>query len=177
MKTASRCHIQMLPLCAWKVEVEEHHILEIWRSQGAGYITGASSMRHWRSYRKIWGNSLFCTSSWTRSVRFTGRKESFPVFHQTNGLPIDFYIINSADPFRFLQRSVLIHVIPFSTDLLPASLHFAVFVQIILCVFYGGLHIHIRRGIARTTAATAEVPRNNSFFLHFLWVASKIISM
>ena len=165
MKTASRCHIQMLPLCAWKVEVEEHHILEIWRSQGAGYITGASSMRHWRSYRKIWGNSLFCTSSWTRSVRFTGRKESFPVFHQTNGLPIDFYIINSADPFRFLQRSVLIHVIPFPTDLLPASLHFAVFVQIILCVFYGGLHIHIRRGIARTTAATAEVPRNNSFFL------------
>ena len=70
-------------------------------------------------------------------MRFTGRKESFPVFHQTNGLPIDFYIINSADPFRFLQRSVLIHVIPFSTDLLPASLHFAVFVQIILCVFYG----------------------------------------
>ena len=83
----------------------------------------------------------------------------------SDGLPIDFYIINSADPFRFLQRSVLIHVIPFSTDLLPASLHFAVFVQIILCVFYGGLHIHIRRGIARTTAATAEVPRNNSFFL------------
>ena len=72
---------------------------------------------------------------------------------------------NSADPFRFLQRSVLIHVIPFSTDLLPASLHFAVFVQIILCVFYGGLHMHIRRGIARTTAAIAEVPRNNSFFL------------
>lgn len=98
-------------------------------------------------------------------MRFTGRKESFPVFHQTNGLPIDFYIINSADPFRFLQRSVLIHVIPFSTDLLPASLHFAVFVQIILCVFYGGLHMHIRRGIARTTAAIAEVPRNNSFFL------------
>ena len=29
------------------------------------------------------------------------RSESFPVFHQTNGLPIDFYIINSADPFRF----------------------------------------------------------------------------
>ena len=48
---------------------------------------------------------------------------------------------------------------------LTHTLHFAVFVQIILCVFYGGLHMHIRRGIARTTAAIAEVPRNNSFFL------------
>ncbi len=37
--------------------------------------------------------------------------------------------------------------------------------------------MHIRRGIARTTAAIAEVPRNNSFFLTLLWVASKIISM
>lgn len=60
---------------------------KIWRSQSAGDIAGASSMRHWRSYREIWGNSLFCTSSWTRSVRSTVRKESFPVFHQTNGLP------------------------------------------------------------------------------------------
>ena len=32
--------------------------------------------------------------------------------------------------------------------------------------------MHIRRGIARTTAAIAEVPRNNSFFLTLFMAVS-----